>query len=123
VADYKDTLNLPQTEFPMRANCQREPEMVSRWRAMGLYERLRETGAGAPGHPSRRPPTPTRHPHRPCGQQVLKDIIVKDPHAGRARRPFVPGWDCHGLPIELQVEKQVASLASGSTPRVPARVP
>nr|MCU0936042.1 class I tRNA ligase family protein [Gammaproteobacteria bacterium] len=110
MADYKDTLNLPQTAFPMRANlAQREPEAVRRWTEQGLYRRLREARAGRPrfvlhdGPPYANGDIHIGH----AVNKVLKDIIVKARSLGGLDAPYVPGWDCHGLPIELQVEKQV----------------
>ncbi len=110
MADYKDTLNLPQTAFPMRANlAQREPEAVRRWTEQGLYRRLREARAGRPrfvlhdGPPYANGDIHIGH----AVNKVLKDIIVKARTLSGLDAPYVPGWDCHGLPIELQVEKQV----------------
>jgi isoleucyl-tRNA synthetase len=110
VTDYKHTLNLPQTEFPMRANlAQREPETVEHWRQTGLYARIRERRAGRPkfllhdGPPYANGDIHIGH----AVNKVLKDIIVKAHTLEGFDAPFVPGWDCHGLPIELQVEKQI----------------
>ena len=110
MTDYKSTLNLPQTEFPMRANlAQREPETLARWAAMDLYGRLREACRGRPrfvlhdGPPYANGDIHIGH----AVNKVLKDIIVKARTLSGLDAPFVPGWDCHGLPIELQVEKQV----------------
>jgi isoleucyl-tRNA synthetase len=110
VTDYKSTLNLPQTDFPMRANlAQREPETLARWAALDLYGRLRELGRGRPrfvlhdGPPYANGDIHIGH----AVNKVLKDIIVKARTLSGLDAPFVPGWDCHGLPIELQVEKQV----------------
>ncbi|TMA55840.1 MAG: isoleucine--tRNA ligase, partial [Deltaproteobacteria bacterium] len=107
--DYRETLNLPRTEFPMRANlARREPEILRRWAEMRLYEKLLEKNAGG-----RRfvlhdgPPYANGHIHI-CHtlNKVLKDVIVKH-HAMRGCfAPYVPGWDCHGLPIELEVERE-----------------
>jgi isoleucyl-tRNA synthetase len=110
VADYKSTLNLPQTDFPMRANlAQREPETLAHWDRIGLYRRLREARRGQPrfvlhdGPPYANGDIHIGH----AVNKVLKDIIVKARGLEGLDAPFVPGWDCHGLPIELQVEKQV----------------
>ena len=110
MADYKNTLNLPQTGFPMKANlAAREPETLKAWQDMGLYRRLRETRAGAPKfvlHDG--PPYANGEIHiGHAVNKVLKDIIVKARSLDGKDAPYVPGWDCHGLPIELQVEKKV----------------
>jgi len=108
--DYKDTLNLPRTDFPMRANlAQREPEMLARWKALDLYRRLQEVTAGRPRfvlHDG--PPYANGHIH--IGHvlnKVLKDVIVKHRAMSGRCAPYVPGWDCHGLPIELEVEREL----------------
>ena len=110
MADYKNTLNLPQTAFPMRANlAQREPEAVRRWTERGLYQRLREARAGRPRYVLHDgPPYANGDIHiGHAVNKVLKDIIVKARSLDGLDAPYVPGWDCHGLPIELQVEKKV----------------
>ncbi|NDY41865.1 isoleucine--tRNA ligase, partial [Dissulfurirhabdus thermomarina] len=108
--DYKKTLNLPRTGFPMKANlAQREPEMLRRWEETGLYRRLREQGRGRPRfilHDG--PPYANGHLHLGhTVNKVLKDIIVKSRQMQGFDAPFVPGWDCHGLPIEHNVEKEL----------------
>ncbi len=110
MSDYKDTLNLPNTEFPMRGNlAQREPEMLKRWEEEGLYQKIREACAGRPRfilHDG--PPYANGEIHiGHAVNKVLKDIIVKSRTLDGFDAPYVPGWDCHGLPIELQVEKKV----------------
>jgi isoleucyl-tRNA synthetase len=110
MTDYKNTLNLPQTDFPMRANlAQREPEVLKRWDELNLYRRLREAGAGRPRfilHDG--PPYANGDIHIGHAlNKILKDIIVKSKTLSGYDAPYVPGWDCHGLPIELQVEKKV----------------
>ncbi|MDJ0871906.1 MAG: isoleucine--tRNA ligase [Gammaproteobacteria bacterium] len=110
MAEYKDTLNLPKTEFPMRANlAKREPEMVERWQAMGLYRKLREAGEGRPRYVLHDgPPYANGDIHLGHAvNKILKDIIVKARTLNGMDAPYVPGWDCHGLPIELVVEKTV----------------
>jgi len=109
VTDYKDTLNLPQTDFPMRANlAQREPEMLAHWERMDLYGRVRAFAAGREkfilhdGPPYANGDIHIGH----AVNKVLKDIIVKSRTLDGMDAPYVPGWDCHGLPIELQVEKK-----------------
>lgn len=108
--NYKDTLNLPKTPFPMKANlAQREPEMLKRWQAEGLYRQVRAACAGRPKfilHDG--PPYANGEIHiGHAVNKVLKDIIVKSRTLAGFDAPYVPGWDCHGLPIELQVEKKI----------------
>ncbi len=112
MADYKNTLNLPQTDFPMRGNlAQREPEFLKRWADMDIYTRLREQAR------QQNRPVFMLHDGPPYANgdihighavnKVLKDIIVKAKTLSGYDAPYIPGWDCHGLPIELQVEKKV----------------
>ena len=103
---YKDTLNLPKTAFPMKANLvQNEPASVKRWEQMGLYARLRERGTGKPKfvfHDG--PPYANGSIH--LGHvlnKTLKDLVVRSRTMMGFDVPFVPGWDCHGLPIEHKV--------------------
>lgn len=110
MADYKDTLNLPETSFAMKANlAQREPEMLAAWEANDFYKKIRKARAGAKRfilHDG--PPYANGHLH--CGHalnKILKDIIIKSKTLSGYDAPFVPGWDCHGLPVELNVEKKV----------------
>ena len=110
MTDYKSTLNLPKTDFPMRGNlAQREPETLKRWEAMGLYKKIREACAGRPKYILHDgPPYANGEIHiGHAVNKVLKDIIVKSRTLDGYDAPYVPGWDCHGLPIELQVEKKV----------------
>ena len=110
MAEYKDTLNLPDTTFPMKANLsQREPVRLSSWQSTSLYEKIRSRRSGQKKfilHDG--PPYANGHLH--CGHalnKILKDIIIKSKTLSGFDAPFVPGWDCHGLPIELNVEKKV----------------
>jgi len=119
VSDYKDTLNLPQTDFPMRGNlAQREPEMLKRWEAMDLYGKLRAEGRGREqfilhdGPPYANGDIHIGH----AVNKVLKDIIVKSRTLSGFDAPYVPGWDCHGLPIELQVEKKLGKAGVAVAP-------
>ena len=101
--DYKATLNLPQTDFPMRASLpEREPEMLRRWEGMRLYQRLREARKGREMwilHDG--PPYANGHIHMGHAlNKVLKDMIVKSRSMVGYDAVYVPGWDCHGLPIE-----------------------
>ncbi|MFZ5659477.1 MAG: isoleucine--tRNA ligase [Pseudomonadota bacterium] len=111
--DYKDTLNLPQTDFPMQGNLpKREPAILARWRDMGLYQRLRRHNAGKPkfilhdGPPYANGSIHIGH----AVNKVLKDIVVKSKQLAGFDAPYVPGWDCHGLPIELNVEKKLGKV-------------
>ncbi|BAU47696.1 isoleucyl-tRNA synthetase [Sulfurifustis variabilis] len=108
--DYKHTLNLPRTDFPMKANlAAREPEILRRWQTTGLAARLRETGEGRPKYVLHDgPPYANGDIHiGHAVNKILKDIIVKSRTLAGFDAPFVPGWDCHGLPIELAVEKKI----------------
>ncbi|MBU2754438.1 isoleucine--tRNA ligase [Acidithiobacillus sp. CV18-2] len=106
--DYKSTLNLPKTDFPMQGKLpQREPELLARWQELDLYQRLLQARADAPSfvlHDG--PPYANGKIHiGHAVNKVLKDIINKSRLVEGMRVPYVPGWDCHGLPIEIQVEK------------------
>jgi isoleucyl-tRNA synthetase len=108
--DYKATLNLPRTDFPMRANLpQREPALLERWARMDLYRQLRERGAGRPRwilHDG--PPYANGHIHMGTAlNKILKDLVVKSQSMLGHDAVYVPGWDCHGLPIEHQVDKEL----------------
>jgi isoleucyl-tRNA synthetase len=110
MGDYKDTLNLPKTGFPMRGNlAKREPHMQRHWEEIGLYRKIRENEQGRPKfilHDG--PPYANGQIHiGHAVNKVLKDIIVKSRSMDGYDAPYVPGWDCHGLPIELQVEKRI----------------
>ncbi len=108
--DYKATLNLPQTDFPMKANLQvREPELLARWERERLYERIQEAGKGRPLYVLHDGP-PYANGRIHIGHalnKILKDIIVKSKTMEGFHAPYVPGWDCHGLPIEHQVLKEL----------------
>ncbi len=108
--DYKDTLNLPKTDFPMRANLtQREPEILARWEKTGLYRRMVDARRGNGKfvlHDG--PPYANGHIHIGHAlNKILKDVIVKYRSLSGAWSEYVPGWDCHGLPIEHQVDKDL----------------
>ena len=110
--DYKDTLNLPQTDFPMKANLpQREPEILVFWDKIDLYDAMEREGKGKPLfvlHDG--PPYANGHIHIGHAlNKILKDIVLKVKRMEGFYAPYVPGWDCHGLPIELQVEKNLGS--------------
>ena len=110
MSDYKATLNLPETQFPMRGNlAQREPQMLKSWEKQGLYKQIREAKAGkTPFVLHDGPPYANGNIHiGHAVNKILKDIIVKSKTLSDFDAPYVPGWDCHGLPIELMVEKKV----------------
>ena len=108
--DYKATLNLPKTEFPMKANLpQREPELLAWWGQQQLYEKIQEAGKGRPRYMLHDGP-PYANGRIHIGHalnKILKDIIVKSKTMAGYHAPYVPGWDCHGLPIEHQVLKDL----------------
>ena len=106
--DYKDTLNLPETDFPMRAGLpKREPEWLARWERIGIYDRLREKEGRESFVLHDGPPYANGHLHIGHAlNKVLKDMVVRSQQMmGRDSR-YVPGWDCHGLPIEWKIEEQ-----------------
>ncbi len=108
--DYKATLNLPKTAFPMKANLPKaEPEMLGWWESFGIYKRLRQAAVGRPMwilHDG--PPYANGNIHLGTMlNKVLKDIIVKSRSMSGFNAVYVPGWDCHGLPIEHQVDKEL----------------
>ncbi|HET8729483.1 MAG TPA: isoleucine--tRNA ligase, partial [Moraxellaceae bacterium] len=108
--DYKPTLNLPETDFAMKASlATREPAMVAAWQEKKLYEKIREARRGAPKYILHDgPPYANGDIHiGHAVNKILKDIIVKSKTLSGFDAPYVPGWDCHGLPIELNVEKKV----------------
>jgi len=110
--EYKDTLNLPATKFPMKANLtQKEVEILGKWEEMALYEKLIEAGREKPKYILHDGP-PYANGHIHIGHalnKILKDIVLKNKRMTGFEAPYVPGWDCHGLPIELQVEKNLGS--------------
>ncbi|HEY0874355.1 MAG TPA: isoleucine--tRNA ligase [Vicinamibacterales bacterium] len=110
MADWKDTLNLPRTDFPMKANLPTaEPQALARWKEMGLYERIREARAGRPKwvlHDG--PPYANGQIHLGTAlNKILKDFVVKSRTMAGFDSPYVPGYDCHGLPIELKVDREL----------------
>ena len=117
-------MNLPQTEFPMRANlASREPEWLARWDAMDVYRRSIEGREGAPIfilHDG--PPYANGHIHMGTAyNKVLKDLIVKYKTMRGYYAPYVPGWDCHGQPIEHQVEKKLGPEKMTKIPQAKLR--
>jgi isoleucyl-tRNA synthetase len=115
--DYKNTLNLPQTDFPMKADLvKREPERLGQWQTAGLYARLRAQRAGAPKfvlHDG--PPFANGDVHIGTAlNKILKDIIIKYKTLRGLDAPYVPGWDCHGLPIEFKVTQDMRHAAGSA---------
>ncbi|KAA9008076.1 isoleucine--tRNA ligase [Histidinibacterium aquaticum] len=106
--DYKDTLNLPQTEFPMRAGLpKREPGWLERWEKIGIYERLREKEDRTPFTLHDGPPYANGHLHIGHAlNKVLKDMVVRSHQMMGHDSRYIPGWDCHGLPIEWKIEEK-----------------
>ena len=107
--DWSETLFLPKTDFPMRAGLpKREPEFLARWAEIDLYRKLREASAGRPKfvlHDG--PPYANGNIHIGTGlNKILKDIVVRSQQMLGHDANYVPGWDCHGLPIEWKIEEQ-----------------
>lgn len=108
--DLKKTVNLPKTDFPMKANLPTaEPKMLAEWEAMGLYQRIRESRTGRPQfvlHDG--PPYANGNIHLGTAfNKIVKDFIVKSKSMAGYDAPYVPGWDCHGLPIEFKVDQEL----------------
>ena len=106
----KETLNLPRTDFPMKANLpQNEPRILAQWEEGKLYERIQQSHKEDPAYILHDgPPYPTGTIHLGTAlNKILKDMVVKSKTMAGFRAPYVPGWDCHGLPIETQVEKEL----------------
>ncbi|MFZ1624388.1 MAG: isoleucine--tRNA ligase, partial [Gammaproteobacteria bacterium] len=119
MTDYKDTLNLPQTAFAMKADlARREPQMLESWASRDIYAQIRKAAAGRPrfllldGPPYANGDIHIGH----AVNKVLKDIIVKSKTLSGFDAPYIPGWDCHGLPIELQVEKKFGKVGEKLAP-------
>ena len=106
--EYKDTLNLPRTEFPMRAGLpKREPEWLARWEEIGVYDRLREKQGRTPFTLHDGPPYANGHLHIGHAlNKTIKDMIVRSHQMMGFDARYIPGWDCHGLPIEWKIEEQ-----------------
>src|SRR5436309_10609918 len=112
--NYKDTLNLPRTDFPMKANlAQREPELLKKWEETRIYQHIQKTRANAELfvlHDG--PPFANGDVHMGTAlNKILKDFVVKSQTMLGKRAPYVPGWDCHGLPIEYKVVKESRDLS------------
>ena len=107
--DWSETLFLPKTDFPMKAGLpEREPELLKRWEKLGLYRRLRQEAKGRAAfvlHDG--PPYANGHIHIGTGlNKILKDVVVRSQQMMGKDANYVPGWDCHGLPIEWKVEEE-----------------
>jgi len=110
--NYKETLNLPKTVFPMKANLvEKEPEMLERWESIDLYKLIRQSSMGRKRfHLHDGPPYANGHIHMGTAfNKVLKDIIIKSRQMAGFDAPYVPGWDCHGLPIEHRVDGELGA--------------
>ena len=110
MADWKDTCNLPRTTFSMKANLQTaEPEAIARWDAMDLYGQIRQARKGAPTYLLHDgPPYANGEIHIGTAlNKILKDLVVKSHNMAGFDAPYLPGWDCHGLPIELKVDREL----------------
>src|SRR5882672_10584890 len=122
--DYKDTLNLPKTDFPMKADLVgREPERLARWQKINLYRRIQEQRAGAEKYVLHDGP-PFANGDIHIGNaldKILKDIIIKYQTLRGKRAPYVPGWDCHGLPIEFKVTQEMRKAGDTSADAVTIR--
>ena len=120
MTNYKDTINLPKTDFPMRANlAQREPEILKFWDDIDIHAKLRETCRGRKkfvlhdGPPYANGALHIGH----AVNKILKDVIVKSKTMNGYDSPYVPGWDCHGLPIEHEVEQKLGRAAYRENPK------
>ncbi|MFB3926208.1 MAG: isoleucine--tRNA ligase [Syntrophales bacterium] len=108
--DYKDTLNLPKTDFPMKANLSRkEPELLKKWEEMNIYKALRQASKGrTPYILHDGPPYANGDIHLGTAlNKIIKDLVIKSKNMSGFDSIYVPGWDCHGLPIEHQVDKEL----------------
>ena len=118
MTDYKDTLNLPKTSFAMKGNlAQREPQMLQEWQKENIYQKIRDARKDAPrfilhdGPPYANGDIHIGH----AVNKILKDIIIKSKTLSGFDVPYIPGWDCHGLPIEHQVEKKIGKAGTKKT--------
>ena len=109
-SELKGTLNLPRTSFPMKANLpQAEPRQLAEWEEKGIYRQIMKAREGQDPYVLHDgPPYPTGEITLGTGlNKVLKDMVVKSKTMAGFRAPYLPGWDCHGLPIETKVEKEL----------------
>jgi len=117
--EYKDTINLPRTKFPQKANLsQKEPEILKKWEEMGIYKLIEET----PGERGKYvlhdgPPYANGHIHMGHAlNKIIKDIIIKSKFMAGYQVNYIPGWDCHGLPIEHEVDKRLGGKKKNLSP-------
>jgi isoleucyl-tRNA synthetase len=116
--ELKNTLNLPKASFSMKANLpQREPEMLRHWEEIDVYGKIRAARSGAPSYVLHDgPPYANGMIHMGTAiNKIIKDIIVKSRSMMGFDAPYVPGWDCHGLPIEIKVEEKLGGKKAGMT--------
>ncbi|MGC8660401.1 MAG: class I tRNA ligase family protein, partial [Desulfomonilaceae bacterium] len=116
--DYKDTLNLPKTNFPMRANLpKREPETLKHWESVKIYDQIVQEAQGREKYILHDgPPYANGHIHLGTAlNKILKDIIIKSKFMAGYDSNYVPGWDCHGLPIEHHVDKELGKAKAAMT--------
>src|SRR3989338_606514 len=123
--DYKQTLNLPRTDFPMKADLpNREPHWLERWEQESVYERIQERRKDGPLfvlHDG--PPFANGAVHIGTAlNKILKDVIVKYKTMTGHRAPYIPGWDCHGLPIEFKVLKELREKKKGDDELSPVEI-
>src|SRR5438093_10237471 len=117
--DLKQTINLPKTSFSMKANLpQTEPRLLERWGQANLYEQIRTSRAGRPRYVLHDgPPYANGRIHLGTAfNKILKDFVVKSKGMAGFDSPYVPGWDCHGLPIEIKVDSELGSKKAQMTP-------
>ena len=117
--DYKNSINLPKTSFPQKANlAQKEPQMLKKWEEEGLYQRIVET-SGSKGKYILHDGPPYANGHIHMGHalnKIIKDIIIKSKFMDGYGVNYIPGWDCHGLPIEHEVDKKIKARKKGLSP-------
>jgi isoleucyl-tRNA synthetase len=114
--DYKKSLNLPQTDFPMKANlAQKEPDMLKKWEEENIYDKIRQSAKGKKTYILHDgPPYANGNIHLGTAlNKILKDLVIKTKNMTGFDGVYVPGWDCHGLPIEHQVDKELGGKKSG----------
>jgi len=111
VSNYKHTLNLPKTDFPMRGNlAKKEPEMLARWEELDIYKKIRQASANRNKQFVLHDGPPYANGDIHIGHavnKVIKDMIIKSKQLDGCDSPYIPGWDCHGLPIENKVESEI----------------
>src|SRR4030095_11752181 len=122
--DLKKTVHLPKTDFSMKANLgQMEPRLLAQWDGIGLYDRIRAARKGKPTYVLHDgPPYANGNIHLGHAlNKIVKDVIVKFKGMSGFIAPYVPGWDCHGLPIELQVEKSLGKARKAELEKLEIR--